>query len=397
VKRVLVVSYDLEHIGGGSSVAAWVLQALSSRNEVSILTWSPGDLTIANRNFGTSLRGEDFRWFTVAPSLRRTLAPVPLPLAHLKSQLLYRKARQLNEAESFDVVFGVMNEIDVGTTALQYIHFPSAHWPRPQADLRWYHIEAINRCYRWVATRLSGHDPRRVAGNVTVANSDWTARCFERFYGVRPRTIYPPVPGGFPDVPFEARARGFNCLGRISPEKRLVEIIEILAAVRERGHDVNLQIIGSVDSPAYLRRVTAAAAPHRAWISFHHDLARDEMARVVVRNRYAIHAMLDEHFGIATAELQRAGCITFVPDSGGSLEIVGGDERIAYRSGEDAVEKIHRVLSDPALESALRRDVERRRAVFTEQRFVCEIAALVDSFGADAVPPSNSPNGERRI
>jgi len=379
MKRVLIIPHDLNHPGGGSSVAAWALQALVGHYEVSILGWEPADLEVTNRYFGTRLNQGDFRFRTVDPRLRRAVFALPVSLAHLKNQILYRKARQLNEVERFDVVFGAMNEIEVGVRALQYIHYPWASWPRPEADLRWYHVRPLVRAYRKGAAMLCGHDPLRVAQNVSVANSDWTARVFERCYGVRPRTIYPPVPGGFPDVPFERRARGFSCLGRVSPEKKLVEVIQILAGVRARGHDVGLQIIGHIDFPAYMRRVAAAAAPHRSWISFHHDLPREEMASLVAHNRYGIHGMTDEHFGIGPAELQRAGCITFVPNSGGPLEIVGGDERVLYRSIGDAIGKIDRMLRDPGLEAELAHGVELRRTQFTEQRFMDEIRAAVDS------------------
>ena len=390
MKRILFIPHDLNHLGGGTGVAAWALQALVAEHQVSILNWSPADLRLVNRRFGTDLRQDDFRWFSISPLLRRALACVPLPLAHLRNQILCRRARQLNEAERFDVVFGAKDEIDVGVTAVQYVHFPWGYWPRPDADLRWYHNEALTISYRWLAAKLSDYDPARVGRNVTLTNSDWTAAVFEKCYGVRPLTVYPPVPGGFPDVPFAERARGFTCVGRISPEKRIVEIIRILAAVRGLGHDVSLQIIGPFELRSYKRQVTAAAEPHRTWVSFHHDVPRDEMVQLVARNRYAIHGMLHEHFGIGPAEAQRAGCIIFVPDGGGACEIVGGDGRVIYHSIEDAIEKIDRVLRTPALEAELHRDVELRRMKFTEQRFMESILAAVDNFppvGGGERPP----------
>ena len=83
-----------------------------------------------------------------------------------------------------------------------------------------------------------------------------------------------------------------------------------------------------------------------------------------------------------------AGCITFVPNSGGPPEIVGGDQRVIFRSFEDAVEKIDRVLSDPTLEAALQRDVVRRGETFTEQRFMNEILEVVESFDPASVQPA---------
>ena len=193
----------MDHPGGGTCVAAWALQALAGRHEVSVLSWQPVDLRITNRHFGTDLKQKDFRIFTINTALRRVMSLIPVPLAHLENQLLYRKARELNDTERFDVVIGARNEIDIGVPAIQYIHFPWAYWPRPEVDLRWYHLFPLVQAYRKFGEILSGYDQSRVAHNMSLANSDWTGRRFEVYYGVRPRTVYPPVPGGFPATPFD--------------------------------------------------------------------------------------------------------------------------------------------------------------------------------------------------
>ena len=125
---------------------------------------------------------------------------------------------------------------------------------------------------------------------------------------------------------------------------------------------------------------TIWAAPHRDWISFHHGIPRNELVRLVADSRFGIHAMKDEHFGIAVAELQRAGCVTFVRGGGGAPEIVDHDERLVFESVDDAVEKIDRVLRDEALQAELRDDVDQRRDRFSEERFMREIRGAVDCF-----------------
>jgi len=385
-KRILVIPHDLHHPGGGTCVAAWALQALAPRHEVSVLSWQPFDLRITNRNFGTSLRQEDVQVFTVNAALRSAVSLVPLPLAYLRSQILYRVAKSLYDEGRFDVVFSASNEIDIGGTAIQYIHFPWAYWPRPEGELRWYHVDPAVKAYRKLSGRLSGYDQARIARNLSLANSNWTARRFEEWYGALPRTLYPPVPGGYPETPHDRRERAFVTVGRISPEKKIEEIIEILAAVRARGHDLRLTIIGHIEFPNYMRWLAEKSWPHRSWITFRHDLPRCDLVNLIARHRYGIHAMEDEHFGIAPAELQRAGCITFVPNSGGPPEIVGGDERVIFGSVEDAVEKIDRVLRDPALEASLQEDVARRGEAFSEERFMKEILEVVEAFRPAAAP-----------
>ena len=382
-KRVLVIPHDLNEPGGGTCVGAWVLMALKDDYDVSVLTWAPPDLRIANRNFGTTLEPSDFRWHTVDARIRKLLAMLPSRLSLLQNQIIFRKAKRLRREGGIDLVIGAANEIDVGAPAIQYIHFPWAYWPRPDCDLRWYHFAPLVRLYRRCSTWISGYDGRSVPRNSTLTNSDWTGRLFASCYrDARWRTLYPPVPGGFSERPFEDRKPVFACIGRMAPEKRFEDIIEILARVRSVGHDVGLRIIGHKENGRYLRTLTRAAAPHRSWISFHHGVARSEMAELVSECRYGIHAMEDEHFGIAVAELQRAGCIPFLRSGGGAPEIVDHDERLVFESVDDAVRKIDRVLRDNDLQSALEKDVERRRPRFTEERFVAEIREIVESMVA---------------
>ena len=51
---------------------------------------------------------------------------------------------------------------------------------------------------------------------------------------------------------------------------------------------------------------------------------------------------------------------------------------VIYHSIDDAVEKIVRVLSDVSLRDTLAEMVKGRREIFSEDRFMNEIAAVVD-------------------
>lgn len=382
MKRILVVAATLQPPGGGSAVGAWTLEALRDHYQLTVLTWKPADLGEVNRAFGTRLDAADFQWATAAPLVSGVLDAVPLPLSLLTLNLLMREARRLLKRTSFDGVIGTMNELDVGVPAIQYVHYPWAVFPRPDVDHRWYHWSPSLRLYRWCSARLSGYSSERVQSNVTLVNSDWTGQRFEAWYGVPAKTVHPPVPGGFANVPWEEREDAFVCMSRISPEKEIEKVIEILAAVRARGHEVRLTIVGHEDHRRYAERVRRVAAPHRGWISFRHGLPRSELVKLLPRHRYGIHGMVDEHFGIAPAELQRAGCIVFVPDRGGCAAIVANDPRLTYGDIGQAVERIDRVLRNAQLRAALRSDLEARGNEFSESCFMEQIRDEVAAFVA---------------
>ncbi len=111
------------------------------------------------------------------------------------------------------------------------------------------------------------------------------------------------------------------------------------------------------------------------------NIGRDELTRLMTRQRYGIHGMVGEHFGIGVAEMVRAGCVVFAPDSGGPAEIVG-DERLLYASEREAVEKIERVLTDPDLQAELGATAAARDDEFGTKRFAAEVRRVVLDFAA---------------
>lgn len=381
-KSLLFVHHTLQPPGGGNTVAAWALQALREHYDITLLTWVPVDLDPVNTVYGTDLRPSDFKEVNAAPRLRRFLTAIPLPLALFTSNIMFRATKRLTARHKFDRVFCAINEIDAGVPAVQYIHYPSLIFPRPDVDYRWFHIQPFLGMYRWLSLRIGGYSLQAVTDNLALANSDWTGALHKERHKADARTVYPPVPGGFPDIPIDDRENAFACIGRLSPEKEIDDLIAILHGVREAGHDIRFHIIGPIDKPAYYEGLRQRAEPHSDWITFNIDLSRDDLVHTVSRCKYGIHGMKEEHFGIAPAELQKAGCITFVANGGGAVEIVGRDERLIYDDIPDAVSKICRMLEDETYRSDLQAGVEERRFAYSEDRFMAEVVDAVESFPA---------------
>jgi len=96
----------------------------------------------------------------------------------------------------------------------------------------------------------------------------------------------------------------------------------------------------------------------------------------MARHRYAIHGMVDEHFGMAVAEMARAGCIVFAHDSGGQREITA-DPRLLYADDDDAVAKIEAVLADEAGQPQIGAALRERGSRFSSERFASTLRTLV--------------------
>lgn len=387
--KLLFCSVDLNPPGGGQCVGAWALQALQHDWDITILCAQRPDCAALNRHFGTSLEESAFRFEQLPWLIRHSHRLDPDPHSFQRAAWLMRRARQLGSR--FDVTMAVDNEMDFGRPGIQYVHYPYLARHRERVDaLRDLspagRVGALLRGqYRpWMF--LSGISFDRVISNLTLVNSQWSADLVQKIYGLKAPVLYPPVHWSAPPVEWEQRQNSFVSLGRIEHGKRQVEAIDIIERVRQRGHDVSLQIIGDISDPNYARLLRDRALAAGPWVQLHHGISRSELEQRVGNCRYGLHTMLDEHFGIAVAELVRAGCVVFVPGGGGQVEIIGHEARLMFDSDDQAVERICTMLADNDLRAELRDNLAPRMRDFTEEEFMRQLRNIVQEFVREPMP-----------
>jgi len=381
MKRVLLVQPSMQPPGGSNGVAAWVLQALVAEHRVTVLSWQPVAIEPINRFFGTHLRQGDFDTIDVPRSWRAPADHLPVPAHLLKQSLLMRYTRTISDG--FDVLFGLHNETDYGRRGIQYVHYPTYLRPRPTVDLRWYHPpQAGLDLYYAVADRIAGFSLERMKSNLTLVNSNWTGEQVSRFLGITTRTLYPPVVDPAPGWPWDERQNRFLAVGRISPEKEYERVMRILARVRESIPDISLTIVGTWDrhTKKYFQSLVALATSLGPWIELREDLSRDDVRGLMARCRYGLHGMREEHFGMAPAELARAGAIVWVPRGGGQMEIVGHESALMFDSDDEAVAKIAGTLSNAVEQRRLRDLLAVTSEQFSTARFMQEVREIVNGF-----------------
>jgi len=369
-KTVLIVLPALKVRGGAEAVGVWMIEALKDEYNVSVLTWiadSPGNL---NRVYGTSLRPGDYRILGPSPVWRflfdRLVQSNP-EHAFQKACLIYRMAQ--NRKDGFDILISALDEMDFGRPGIQYIHYPG---------LGKFYRSAGSKLRPW--RLLSRFSFERMRQNVTLVNSDWTGDVVRRTYGIEPLTVFPPVAGDFPEIPWSERRDQFVCIGRFAPPKRIEMIIEMLAALRAQGYDVRLQLVGLFwddGGRSYYETIKTLAHEHAAWVTLREGIDRAQLVQLLSQSRYGIHGAAEEPFGIAAAEMVQAGCIVFTGRVGGQAEIVGNDERLMFDGLQDGITKIRRVLDDPHEQIALRERLASKRNLFTTQAFIRRIREVV--------------------
>lgn len=376
--RLLVLQPSLQPPGGGNAVAVCALAALVDEFDVTVATLQPVRYHAIARDYGIDLERSPLaviRPFRILPAIIRGSG---MRGALLERDLLMRWGRRV--AGEFDAVLSFNNEIDVGDVpAIQYIHYPWGIWPRPEIELRRIHrLPGLLRAYYALGKTLAPVSSSQIARNTTIVNSDWTGRRFRRQYGGETITVYPPLMGKPSVASLDSREDAVLALGTFAPHKRIETIIEIVERVRDRGHALALWIAGSRDPHhrVYGRRVIAMAK-ERPWIALHESPSRSEVDSLLRRARFGLHAMSDEHFGMAVAEMAANGCAPLVPRDGGQVEIVEANDDLTYASVDEAVEKLARLAADRERTSALARKLVTSSARFSRTRFQESICAIV--------------------
>jgi glycosyltransferase involved in cell wall biosynthesis len=369
-------------MGGAQGVAAWIVHALQPDHEVTLIGWEAPHLEAVNRRYGTALDPRRLRIEVARSRLLRHIPARVLRLDDLRSWSLQRVARR--KAPHYDLVIGAGNEADLGDRAIQYVHDPSLVFRRRGGmDRGWYHATTLLEvAYFELGARLTGFAYSRMRRNLTLVPSRWVGEWVQRVHAIDPVVLHPPAAGTFPDVPWRERVDGFVWCGRLWPDRNVERAIDIVERVRRHGGPATLTLIGAtggsrnVEHIRYGERIRALVRDRAAWVTLHLDVDRTDLCRIMASHRYGL-GTVEEGFGMAVAELVRAGAITFLPRGGGQAEVVGDDERLLFSTEEEAVRKGVATMRDPALQDSLRATLLPIRDRFSSGSFVRELRRLV--------------------
>ena len=371
--------------GGSESFALWTLDALKHDYRIALVAGGVIDLPTLNNFYGTSIDPGECE--TVELKLPWPLGRVEWGAA-LRGAFLHRSMR--HRLDRFDVLISAYNVCDFGRPGIH--HLADFSWdetlrrhydPPPQGLRRMLHCNRqLRHGYLALTKLVAGQQRKDKPANpgLILANSIWSKGLLRERYGIDSDVVYPPVMiQGIGTSP-ERKRRNFVSLGRIYPEKRIEQIVEIIKAVRGRGHDITLHIIGDTGETAYGRKLEHLCRAQGNWIVLAGRQFGEAKARLLSEAAYGIHARPGEAFGIAIAEMIIAGCITFVPAEGGPAEIVDHNPALVYGSPDEAIEKIDSMLKNRSLEAATRAFLEHRAQRFSAESFMRDIRHIVDKF-----------------
>ncbi len=375
MKRIALV-YPEIGFAGPDTVAVWLAESLLRNFKVDLVTTKIPDFKKLNTFFHTHLN-ESLR-------VQRIYLPnfmLNTPRARLLKQHFLMRYCKIHKY-SYDLFISAYNEMDFGIKGIQYVHFPEIN-SEAKFVLRGnlYKNSLARSLYENFVKAISRYDRNNICNNLTLTNSHWTKEVIDKVYGINSRVVYPPVLNDFEIIPWENKENGFVFIGRISPDKRPLEIIQILKNVRKRVDDIHIHILGNAGIDMdYVNRVEKEAKDNHSWIFYEGKVSRNELRNIVSAHKYGISGKKYEHFGIGIAEMVTAGNIVFINDDGGQVDIVGREDDLIYHSDSDAVNKIGYILSNRILQNKILERLKILSRNFSKDKFNNEILEIVDSF-----------------
>lgn len=123
-------------------------------------------------------------------------------------------------------------------------------------------------------------------------------------------------------------------------------MIAVVDAIRDRGYDLHLHVVGAAPRAyrRYAERV-AAAANERPYVSLERDVPRNRLEQLLCTHKYGLNMKQGEHFGMVVAEYVAAGMVAFAPASGGQQDVLGNRHDRLFDSVDEAVSLITNAMA----------------------------------------------------
>ena len=247
----------------------------------------------------------------------------------LRLAYLHRTAKTI--AMDYDLCIDTYNEIDFGRKGIQYIHHPMF---ADNAFLRGYEMTGgsklknilfFEKAYQMFVWKVSKDTIEGFRNNLTLTNSNFIAEKLEKLYGLQSTVVYPSVTierSAQIDVPWNKRKLRFVTIARISSDKNLLEYVDICRIIAKKMPEAEFMIIGRIGQPAYYKYLIKYIEHAQVSIQVCTNVEKTQLKTLLQESKFYIATKRYEHYGIATLDAAESGCLTFIHDSGGQVEII---------------------------------------------------------------------------
>ncbi len=386
--KILLYHTLEDTLGGAELVLIHVMNHFlkNPQNTVTILGFQPPDLSRMEEFAKIPLPRD--RILSLQPHLPAFFKKVPEGFFQIKTAFLQRFAKTISS--DFDVCFSTCGEVDFGRRGIQYIHMPVF---APYAVLNKYRIlhdkSRLNRFpylstpYEFLVRLIAKNKAHNIENNLSLTNSRFMQGVIAECYKINAQIIYPSLFDPLALKPAQSTVRAFRiaCVGRVCSDKNTLELMDLFSLIHMHLPALELMVAGNATDKSYFNAVKERAKELDIPVVFKTDISRVEIEDVLKTSLFFINPKNYEHFGIATLESIAAGCLPIVHRSGGSVEIVPAPE-LQFENGPDLVDKLQKLISDPALQESLKETLQNHVESFSINRFYHELDMAVRAFCA---------------
>lgn len=375
-KRILIYyRYFGKTLGGGEYLPLMFISELQKNCEVTLaLEW-------------TSHVERAIQCFEIPVNLTKLKIIQVMPKWYHSNQngiflSFYRFQRLRRLSRDADVCISMANIMDFGKPAHYFLitsdlgdeafqSFISSHTlSRNMSSIRKLRLFLMDQCLRPLLGMRSKKSIICDPEEHIYPNSFYVDHLLHQFYGAcNTKVFYPPTTFEFESKDVLHDPCLVVYLGRISPAKRVVDIVEIVERARAiSGKEIRLSLAGHLGSVAFKEKLSRLTEG-KNWIDFPGEKYGKEKERFLLSGTYAIHAMREEAFGISVTEYLKAGLIPIVPDEGGSCEVVDNRD-LTFHTNEEAANILVKLLNDQEFRERQRRLCEERAKVFSKAAYL---------------------------
>jgi len=374
LRKRIIIAHGYWGRGGAEIATMHLIDAIKDKFRVYLITrggWNLDELNIAA---GTKVLSEDIKLVRLPFSfiLRQTKG------GHLWHAVFLRYIRYI--AKKFDIRVTASRVMGWGEPA---IHFLSDVVWNKDLEIKYEkdHIQQsfLKKVFSIIGEKIAGRALNELhKDDIFIANSRWTAKQSSPHTTTEPIVINPPVNQEFECVPWQDRLNHFVSFGRISAEKKIEDSIEIIEGIRALGYNIELTIFGKFDGSSYAQGIKNKIK-NKKWIHAPGPIYGDEKSKILPKYKYGINTCHREAFGISTAEMLKAGIITFVPFEGAQQEIVNS-ENLSFLNVNDGIIKIKSLLDSELITQNIIKDLQERKNNFSKETFRLRVLSIFKNY-----------------
>lgn len=332
MKKALIVSPYLDHLGGGERYMLSASAALESLGYEIYFSWDNlEEIAKLSSMLGIALQNPH-----LDPNIKKLYFSNNLP-RHLAGPLdMYLSTR------AYDVVFYLSD----GSIPLLGGKKNIVHMQVP---------------FHGVGGKSLKNSLKKLFIHKVVVNSEFTKKVIDKEFGINSIVLYPPVS---PIGGISSKEKIILSVGRFEPSlntKHQDILIEAFKLLSPQVPGWKLVLAGASSSDDFMAKLKLASVGFP--IEFSTNVSHDDLISLYQKSTIYWHAAgygvdevknpeLTEHFGISTVEAISAGCIPLVVPHGGQREIITSDT-LHWQSIEELSAKTLLIIQNPTKEQYL--------------------------------------------